>query len=81
MSVGTVQFIIKALVAGLVIITVYFVISPYQNCVRAGNDAIEESIRTGRMLSGADDPGAVGGNTVEKRQLRFRGACQQSTSW
>ena len=37
MTEDTKQFIIKVLVAGVVIVVLYFVFSPYQNCVRIGD--------------------------------------------
>ncbi len=35
----TKQFIIKALTVGAIILVLYFVFSPYQNCVRRGISA------------------------------------------
>ena len=35
MTEDTKQFIIKALVAGVVIVALYFVASPYRNCLRS----------------------------------------------
>jgi len=43
MTEDTKQFIIKVLVAGAVLLVLYFVFSPYRNCMRGQQSYIEES--------------------------------------
>ena len=62
-------FVIKALVAGLVIVVLYFVTSPYQNCVRNLEDSFEENIRRGNTPD------------VPLLEIQARAACSSEHSW
>ena len=48
MTEDTKQFIIKVLVAGVVIVALYFVASPYQNCLRT--EGFPESVQGDALL-------------------------------
>jgi hypothetical protein len=68
MNEETKQFVIKLLVAGAVVLGLYFIASPYQNCVRA-----EMAWETrGRTRSDAD---------LERLQIQASAKCNRQTTW
>jgi hypothetical protein len=64
----TKQFVIKILVAGAIVLGLYFIISPYQNCART-----ELAFQTtGLTLTEA---------RLEAATIRAKVRCRQQTTW